>query len=108
MQDRVGIHRAKIIKAFFRASNIELMEWPPYSPDLNPIKNLWALLKIWIYQDHLELEHAPNTDDTLDQLMDAAVEAWNTLGNEILCNLSDRMPNHVKAVIDANGWFTKY
>jgi transposase len=40
MQDGAGIHRAKIIKAFFRAYNIKLMEWPLYSPDLNPIKNL--------------------------------------------------------------------
>ena len=25
------------------------MTWPPYLPDLNPIENLWALLKRDIY-----------------------------------------------------------
>jgi hypothetical protein len=40
--------------------------------------------------------------------MDAAIEAWNALGNELLCNLSDKMPKRVKAVIEAEGWYTKY
>ena len=26
------------------------MEWPPHSPDLNPIENLWALLRAAIYK----------------------------------------------------------
>jgi transposase len=28
---------------------IEVMVWPPHSPDLNPIENLWSLLKAEIY-----------------------------------------------------------
>jgi hypothetical protein len=40
MQDGAGIHHAGIIKAFFRDMDIALIKWPPYNPDLNPIKNL--------------------------------------------------------------------
>jgi transposase len=31
------------------------MEWPPYSPDLNPSKVVWAWLKVWIDKNHPEL-----------------------------------------------------
>jgi transposase len=31
------------------------MYWPPYSPDLSPIENLWPLLKAKIYELHPEI-----------------------------------------------------
>ena len=34
---------------------IELVDWPPYSPDLNLIKNLWKILKAKIIELYLEL-----------------------------------------------------
>ncbi|EDN05333.1 predicted protein [Histoplasma mississippiense (nom. inval.)] len=51
------------------------MPWPPYSPDLNPIENLWALLKQEIYKLHPELEHASDTVATKRALIEAAKEA---------------------------------
>lgn len=30
---------------WFENMGIELLEWPPYSPDLNPIEQLWFKLK---------------------------------------------------------------
>lgn len=51
------------------------MEWPPYSPDLNLIKNLWALLKAEILKQHPELLYLPNNETTLEILLDAAQEA---------------------------------
>lgn len=81
---------------------IEVMDWPPYSPDLNPIENLWALMKAKIY----DLKCAPNTAEALDHLIKAAKEAWHALDGEILVKLSETMPNRVNAVIEVDGWYT--
>jgi len=40
MQDNAPIHRVRKSKLWFQENDIEVMEWPPYSPDLNPIENL--------------------------------------------------------------------
>jgi transposase len=56
MQDGAGIHRARIASEFFNEIGITLADWPPYSPNLNPIQNLESLLKQAIYKKYLELE----------------------------------------------------
>jgi DDE superfamily endonuclease len=55
MQDNAKIHTAKIIKKRFKDKSIQLIEWPPYSFDLNPIEHLWAVLKQWIHEHYPDL-----------------------------------------------------
>ncbi|KLJ10789.1 beta-glucosidase [Blastomyces silverae] len=31
---------------------ITSIDWPPYSPDLNPMKTVWNLMKQWIQENH--------------------------------------------------------
>ena len=40
MQDNAPIHTIKKVRLWFEMHRVEMMEWPPYSPDLNPIKHL--------------------------------------------------------------------
>ena len=30
---------------FYYENNIKIIDWPPYSLDINPIKNIWANMK---------------------------------------------------------------
>jgi transposase len=43
--DNLGSHKAKRIRAAIRAAGARLLFLPPYSPDLNPIEQVFAKLK---------------------------------------------------------------
>ena len=80
--DGAGFHRAGHLKT---PENITLIELPPYSPELNPIENLWHFLKSHHWSNRAY--------DTYDELLEAAEQAWRTV-----CLL----PNLMKTVCNAN------
>lgn len=87
---------------------IEVIEWPPYSPDLNLIENLWALLKAEIYKIRPDLIHIRNNNETKEILVATAQEAWDSLDLRHLEHLSKTMPHRVEAIIKSQGWYTPY
>jgi transposase len=51
--------------------NISLMHLPPYSPELNPVENVWQFLR----QNQL----SNRVFDGYDAIVDACCHAWNAL-----------------------------
>ena len=53
LDDNARRHRGHIVNDFVRMNNINRMDWPVNSPDLNPIENLWDELGRKAYRNNL-------------------------------------------------------
>jgi transposase len=99
MEDNASIHTANLTQASHKSIKINRMKWPANSPDLNPIENVWRLLKERIGK------RFPRTDAEVRQFLE---EEWNRLTLDDFVHYIKSMPEHVQAVIDANGGHTKW
>ncbi|GFW90068.1 transposable element Tcb1 transposase [Trichonephila clavipes] len=48
MDDNARPHRANIVDECLQSESITRMDWPAYSPDLNPIEHVWDMLGVRI------------------------------------------------------------
>ena len=55
IQDNTLIHTTRKVKKWFEERGIRVIDWPPYSLDLNPIEYTWKRLKDTVSQMFPEL-----------------------------------------------------
>ena len=79
MQDNAPIHCAYKVRNWFIENGIPLLDQPPYSPDLNPIKHLWFRLKNYIYIHHLEILDILGEEAAKEALARALTKAWDAI-----------------------------
>jgi len=75
--------------------------WPSNSPDLNPIENVWHILKS-------QIRKRPIQPKNKQQLIDAVLGEWEKIPIEMINNLVDSMERRLRAVIKAKGGATGY
>lgn len=99
MEDGASPHTAKLTKELHDRCNINKMCWPANSPDLNPIENVWRLLKQRV---------AKRSPRSLVELRQCIEKEWMIANAHDVTKYIGNMSERCKAVIDAKGGQTKW
>lgn len=100
-EDNAPPDAAKRTVSEFARRGIIRMVWPPSSPDLNPIEGIWFITKERISS----MVNPPRTESEMKETLWAQ---WEALMMEDILKLIDSMPDHIWAVIAAEGSHTEY
>lgn len=97
-QDNDPKHTSKLCAGYLERKKesgvCDIMEWPPQSPDLNPIELLW---------EELDRRVRNLKPTSLPGLWNCLKEAWSNIEQQTLEKLVERMPKLCRAVIKAKG-----
>lgn len=98
MDDNCPVHRSRQVREYVESTGIETLEWPPYSPDLNIIENVWAFMKKRMHGGHLTQQ---NLEETVEK-------TWNSVTPKLIEKLYNSVLNRSRLCINASGYPTKY
>ena len=98
MQDNAAIHTAKATKSHMKGRQMDFIaDWPPHSPDLNPIENVWGIMKQKIdrYNKH-DL-------DKREGLIASVKAAWNAIPLSTIDRLIESFHPRLDSVLQSKG-----
>lgn len=101
-QDGASIHRSEETLNWLRDHNVEVLQWPALSPDLNPIENLWGILARDVYLN------GKRQFNTAADLRKAILQNWSKIPVGSLEDLVLSMPKRLFEVIRGAGASIKY
>ncbi|GFX33957.1 transposable element Tcb1 transposase [Trichonephila clavipes] len=101
MDDNTRPHRANIVDECLQSEDITRIDWPAYSPDLNPIEHVWDMLG-------RRIAARQPTATCLPELRRAILDEWCNIPQNQIDNLILSMPRRCKACIASSGRHTPY
>jgi transposase len=93
-EDNDPKHRSKLVASFKTSNNIITMDWPSCSPDLNPIENVWGLLKNKLAKKQIT---------SIRILKRELLKEWNALTKKDALKYVNSMKNRLQMVIHNKG-----
>ncbi|GFW26090.1 transposable element Tc3 transposase [Trichonephila clavipes] len=101
MDDNARPHRANIVDECLQSEDITRMDWPAYSPNLNPIEHVWDMLG-----RRISARQPPPT--CLPELRRALLDEWFNIPQDQIDNLILSMPRRCKACIVSSRRFVEW
>jgi transposase len=96
MQDNAPCHKAKVVMDYLRKKRIKTLDWPPQSPDLNPIEHIWVIMKDILYK---EKDFPKNRDELIDRVF----LIWKNLDKKLLQTLTKHAKKRFEDVVAYKG-----
>lgn len=93
-QDNPTFHTGHVATRWFATHGIDLLDFPPRSPDLSPIENLWAYLK-----RRVQKHNARTTVELSHHLR----EEWAATDPSFLSTVVHSMPRRCQLVVQSEG-----
>jgi hypothetical protein len=103
-QDNAAVHTAHAVADFFHRHNIQVLDWPAHSPDLNIIEHMWHYLKERVRQ----LPIASSKEELWSNVLVVLDYMWSAEMTKKINDLYESLPNRMQAVIAAHGGNTRY
>ncbi|UYV73119.1 Transposase [Cordylochernes scorpioides] len=97
-QDNARPHTARISQQALQ--DVQMLPWPPYSPDLSPIEHVWDIIG-----RRLHALPQPRSEDELWQMVE---REWRAILQDAIRTLIDSLPRRVAACIAVRGGPTCY
>lgn len=101
VEDNAKVHKAKKTVKCATELGFKMLFHPPNSPDLNPIENVWSLLKRRLQK----IEDLPTNKDALWEVVQ---REWEAIPQEAIDNCIDSMPRRRRALRRNMGGATKW
>lgn len=98
-QDNAAVHTAKSVKNFMASKKLNVIQWPSKSPDLNPIENVWAIMKRRV---------AEKEPQNISELEMAISEIWENLEQGIIDNCVRSMVSRMTELQEKKGHKINY
>jgi hypothetical protein len=105
-QDHSSIHDSRVVQErLSQQADVELIDWPPRAPDVNPIENMWSEVKRTMQETWPILP--PRKSDSLWTLVS---DAWDEVASSqrYVLSLIDSMPRRMHSAVEAQGFWTSY
>jgi transposase len=96
MHDNDPKHTANLTKNFLNEHMDKVLEWPKYSPDLNPIENIWSWLKRKCNEDQPK---------TIDELRKCILKHWRAITPQFLAPYINGLEDRFRKVVKKQGGY---
>ena len=100
-QDNASIHKTQAVTTFLEENRIETLKWPPQSPDLSPIENLWNCMK-------MKMKARQPRPRSHASMRDACLEIWQGFDDSLRIKLINSFRERCRLCLEAKGELIKY